>query len=189
MRSLSVRNLLRAAYLRYFSKPAAERALYRALSARPIRSIVELGVGLPQRALRLFELAQSQQPGGSIRYTGIDLFELRPAGEATVTLKQAFAALRLPNVAVQLVPGEPDAALRRVANSLSGTDLLLIAANQSRESLAKAWTWMPRMLTAQSLIFVEEPAKQLGLTQWRQLPLSEIQQLAHDASKAVRRAA
>ena len=79
-----------------------------------------------------------------------------------MSLKQAFAALRQPEVKVQLVPGDPNMALRRVANSLTGTDLLLIAADQDRDSLAAAWTWVPRMLTATSLVFHGGASGQAG---------------------------
>ena len=89
---------------------------------------------------------------------------------------------------VQLVPGEADFALRRVANALAGTDLLLISAGLDCESLARAWTWLPRMLTAQSLVLLEEPAK-AGASGWRKLTISDVQQRAGAASRSLRRAA
>ena len=42
----SVASLFRSFYLLYFSQPATDRALFRAVRARPIRSIVELGISL-----------------------------------------------------------------------------------------------------------------------------------------------
>jgi len=185
--TLSVGSLLRSVYLRYFSQPAGERALYRAIGARPIRSIVELGVN-PLRARRILEVASWRSAGSPLRYTGIDLFDSRPADQSTLTLKQAHAALHIPNVRSQLVPGDPYAALRRVANSLPSTDLLLIAADQDRESLARAWTWVPRMLTATSLLLIEETATKPAQTCWRVLPIAEVQRLAGTANPA-RRAA
>ena len=97
--------------------------------------------------------------------------------------------LQSPDVRVQLVPGEPDVALRRVANSLTQTQLLLIAAHQSPESLARAWTWMPRMLTPQSLIFHEQPGPKVGQTHWQPLKPAEIERLAAETAKNTRRAA
>jgi hypothetical protein len=117
-----------------------------------------------------------------------DLFEARPADQTGMSLKEAFAAFRTPEIKVQLVPGDPQGALRRVANSLTGTDLLLIAANQDRQSLAEAWTWVPRMLTARSLIFAEPVAKP-GTGVWRKIELEEVQKLAAAAGRALRRAA
>ena len=124
-----------------------------------------------------------------MRYTGIDLFEARATKQARMTLKQAFAELRLPDVKVQLVPGDPNMALRRVANSLTGTDLLLIADGHDSDSLEAAWNWMPRMLTDTSLIFIEEPAAKPGAMIWRQMTLAEVQRLAASAGRSMRRAA
>lgn len=186
---MSASSLLRSSYLLYFSQPAAERTLYRALRTRPIRSIVELGIALGSRTKRLLEVASWRRENLPIRYTGIDLFDARPAGQPALPLKQAFAALRMPEVRAQLVPGEPDEALRRVANALAGTELLLIAADQNREALSRAWNWMPRMLTASSLIFLEEMGPKAGQTTWRQLQPGDVQRLATEASKLQRRAA
>jgi hypothetical protein len=187
--TLSVGSLLRSVYLLYFSQPAAERALYRAARARPVRSIVELGIGLMGRTQRLLEVASWRAAGAELRYTGIDLFESRPSGQPPLPLKQAFASLQRSRVKVQLVPGEPDVALKRVANSLTHTDLLLIAANQDCDSLARAWTWMPRMLTPVSIVFLEETGSAPGPSSWKPLKLAEIQRLAAKAGKLVRRAA
>lgn len=186
--TLSVGSLLRSSYLLYFSQPAADRALFKALQAQPIRSIVELGLALDGRTPRLLEVAAWRGECLPLRYTGIDLFEARGGGSATVTLKQAHAALRLPNVRVQLVPGDPQMALARVANALGGTDLVVIAADQDRESLARAWNWLPRMLTPQSLVFLEETGGKSGAA-WRRVPLAEVQQLAAAAGRLLRRAA
>jgi hypothetical protein len=186
---LSLGSLLRSLWLLYFSQPAAERALYQAIRKRPIRSIVELGIGLPLRTPRLLQIACGNSPGEPIRYCGIDLFEARTSGQPPLTLKQAFAALQSPTVRIQLVPGDPHSALKRAANSLTGTDLLLIAADQDPGSLARAWTWMPRMLTTHSLIFVEQPSAPPAVAHWRQLPLDDVQKLAAESSKTIRRAA
>jgi hypothetical protein len=180
--------LLRSFYLLYFSQPASDRALFRAIRGRPVRTIVELGISLDRRTPRILEIAHWRLANEPLRYTGIDLFEARPAEQPRLTIKQANAALRRGDVQVQLVPGDPATALRRVANSLVGTDLVIIAANQDRDSLAAAWTWLPRMLTSDSLVFLEEPAAKAGETQWRRLTLADVQSLAAPARR-VRRAA
>lgn len=186
---MSVGSLLRSSYLLYFSQPAADRAVYRAVTARKVRAIVEIGIGVGGRTQRLLEVAAWRRECLPLRYTGIDLFEARPSHAPGVSLKQAFAQLRLPNVKVQLVPGDPYAALRRVANALTGTDLLLIAGDQDPDSLARAWTWLPRMLTPDSLVFHEQPAAKAGQSYWRPMTVEEIQQRASDAGRALRRAA
>jgi hypothetical protein len=185
---LSVGSLLRSSYLLYFSQPAGDRALYKALQNRPVRSIVELGISLGERTPRVLEVAAWRTDCLPLRYTGIDLFEGRSSAAPRLTLKQAHGALRSPNVRVQLVPGEPDGALARVANSLAGTDLLLIAACQDRESLARAWHWVPRMLLPQSLVFVEQSTAKAG-SEWRIVPLAEVQKLAMQAGRLLRQAA
>jgi len=180
--------LLRSVYLRYFSKPAAERSIYRAISRQSIRSIVEIGLDL-KRARRLLEFAASRTSRSPLRYTGIDLFDSRSSDEPRLTLKQAFAALRMADVRVQFVPGDPHTALHRVANSLAGTDLLLIGANHDPESLTRAWAWVPRMLTATSLVLIEEAATNPAQASWRIVPLAEIERLAAHTTKSARRAA
>jgi hypothetical protein len=173
--------------LLYFSQPAADRALYQALAARPIRSIVELGISLAHRTPRLLEVAAWKRTP-PLRYTGIDLFEGRDAKSPGPSLKQTHVALRLPSVRVQFVPGDPHTDLARVANALGATDLVVIAADQDRESLARAWSWLPRMLTSKSLVFLEQPGGKAGAI-WRRIPLAEVQQLAAQASRRSRRAA
>jgi len=185
---VSVGSLLRSFYLLYFSQPSSDRALYRAVRACPIRSIVELGISLDRRTPRLLEIAAWRSANLPLRYTGIDLFEARPANQPSLPLKQAFAKLQSPSIRVQLVPGDPATALRRTANSLVGTDLLIISADQDRDSLTAAWTWMPRMLTLSSLVFLEQPAEKPGQTSWHRLSLADIQRLAAEA-KPARRAA
>jgi hypothetical protein len=186
---LSVGSLLRSSYLLYFSQPAADRSLYQALRGRPVRSIVELGIDLSSRTPRLLEVASWKRGNQPLRYTGIDLFEARPSGQPGLLLKQAFTQLRRPGINTQLVPGDPASALQRVANSLTSTDLLVIAADQNRESLSRAWTWMPRMLNDKSLVFWEEPVQERGQTRWRPLKLADIQRLATEAARSGRRAA
>jgi hypothetical protein len=186
---LSAARLIRSLYLLYFSQPAPERALYRAVRGRPIRSIVELGIGPVQRTHRILEVAAWRAGGLPLRYTGIDQFEARPSGRPRLPLKHAFSSLKQPNVQMQLVPGDPPAALKRVANSLTGTDLLLISADHDAQALARAWTWVPRMLTANSLVFLEETGGPPGQTSWRKMTLAEVQQLASDSGRSVRRAA
>jgi hypothetical protein len=187
--TLSVGSLLRSTYLLYFSQPAAERPLYRSARGKAIRSIVELGIDLGCRTPRLLEVASWRTQNLPLRYTGIDLFEARPGGQPGLSLKQAFAALKQANVNVQLVPGDPAGALRRVANSLAHTDLLVIAADQDPQSLAAAWIWMPRMLAATSLVFLQEPDVKPGQPHWRLLTIADIRRLADKAGKSLRRAA
>ena len=85
---------LKHAYLAYLSQPATDRVIYRLIDKRPIRSILELGVGDGVRAERMIAVASRQQMDTELRYTGIDLFEDRPAGTPRIALKQAYQQLR-----------------------------------------------------------------------------------------------
>jgi hypothetical protein len=189
MRRVSVGSLIRSSYLLYFSKPAADRVLFSAMKGRPIRSIVELGVGLGGRTERILEVAAWRGQSPTLRYAGIDQFESRPADQPRLTLKQAHHDLRATGATVRLIPGDPYSALARMANSLVGTDLLLIAAGQDADSLAVAWRYVPRMIHPQTLIFQQTAAQGPGKESWRPLQPADIDKLAAAAGKSARRAA
>jgi hypothetical protein len=179
--------MLRYYYLAWFSQPAADRPLYKLLSQRPVRSIVELGIGEGVRTKRLFELAVQPQ-GEPLRYTGIDLFEARPRDQAGLTLKRAYSELRTPHVTMQLVPGDPLSALARSANVLRDTDLLIISLDQTGPSLDAAWRFVPRMLHADSLVYLEQPGRK-GETRFELLTANEVARRAANAQRAMRHAA
>ena len=181
-------SIFRRAYLLYFSQPASDRPLFRTIRKRTVRSVVELGIGSLARSQRVLEVAGWQAGSEPIRYCGIDLFDARENDRPQLALKNAFAELQSPSAKLQLVPGSPGAALKRVANSLTNTDLLLIDATHDADSLAAAWNWIPRMLTPQSLVFWQQAFDKKGQLQWRQMSVAEIQQLAA-TGKTGRRAA
>ena len=196
---MSVGSLIRGTWLLYFSQPAPDRFLYKAVQGKSIRSVVEIGIGSGLRTQRMFEVLSWQAAnlvGRSsapsylpLKYTGIDLFEARPKNQPGLALKQAFHNLRGPGVQLKLVPGDPYDALVRAANGLAGTDLLIISADQDRASLERAWTYMPRMLHTGSLIFQEDADSKTGKTSYRRLTLLDVQRNAAIASRAMRRAA
>ena len=179
--------IVKYSFLVYFSQPKSDRPIYRELHERPVRTIVELGLGDGVRAQRMIEMAASLQPDAEIRYTGVDLFEARPADKPGMTLKQAYKMLRLLDVKVQLIPGDPLAALTRAANGLTGTDLLVIGADQDPASMASAWAFVPRMLHEGSLVFLERTAK--GQTRFDLLTRAEIDGLANIPKRRLRAAA
>lgn len=185
---MSAGALIRSTWLLYFSQPANDRALFKAVKGRAIRSVIEFGVGDGLRTTRLFEVLSWKQGNLPLRYTGIDLFEARPAGQSGLTLKQAFATIRAPEVKVQLVPGSPCDALSRCANTLTETDLIIISADQQAVDLEKAWRFVPRTLHDGSLILREQPAGG-GKTVLQVLSVAEVQRLARESTKLTRRAA
>ena len=133
-------------WLAHFSKPKGERFLFRLIKGNSVRSIVELGVGNGERALRLVDFARQFVPNGELRYTGIDLFEGRSEPESGISLKEAHGMLKQVDAKIKLVPGDPFSALARSANGLAGTDLFLISNDLDQESLARAWAFIPRTL-------------------------------------------
>lgn len=186
---MSVGSLIRSSYLLYLSQPAADRVLFKGMKGRPIRSIVEIGVGLGGRTERLFEVAAWRPDCLPLKYCGIDLFDSRPANQPRLTLKRAHHDLRATGAKIRLVPGDPADALHRCANALTGTDLLIVSAHQDAASLARAWRYIPRMLHPQSLVFVQDASGGTGKEFWRQVRHDEIERLAAEARKAVRLAA
>lgn len=185
--TLSAAGLLRYAYYAYLARPASERVLHRAVRRLRPRRIVELGVGGGQRARRLIETCQRYAPAEAIRYTGVDLFEMREAGAARIGIKQAYHDLRALGAKVQLAPGDPFSALSRIANALVDTDLLVVAAGNDPESLARAWFYVPRMLHGRSRVYVEEPKD--DATIFRLMTHSEIESLAGVHDRRTQRAA
>ena len=85
---------LKYLYLAHLSKPVGDRALYRAIGRRKPRKILELGLGFPDRTLRMIELASRQSAGEAIRYVAIDLFEARTADKQVLALKEAHRVLK-----------------------------------------------------------------------------------------------
>ncbi|MGI8982859.1 MAG: hypothetical protein ACR2FY_26870 [Pirellulaceae bacterium] len=186
---MSVGSLIQGTWLLYFSHPAPDRFLYKAVKGKSIRSVVEIGIGNGLRTQRMFEVLSWQAAKEPLKYTGIDLFEARPQHQPGLSLKSAFHDLRRPDVQMKLVPGDPYDALVRAANGLAGTDLLIISTDQDRASLERAWTYMPRMLHTGSLIYQEDADTKTGKTSYRRLTLLDVQRNAAVARRAMRRAA
>jgi hypothetical protein len=182
-------NLIRSTWLLYFSQPSPDRFLYKAIKGKSIRSVVEMGIGGGLRTQRMLEVLSWQTSKEPLKYTGIDLFEARGGSRPGLFLKAAFHDLRRPGVQIRLVPGDPYDALVRAANGLAGTDLLIISADQDRESLQRAWMYMPRMLHAGSLIYQEDGDAKTSKFSYRRLTLLDVQRNAAVASRAMRRAA
>jgi hypothetical protein len=185
---LSINNGMRFAYLSYFSQPPSDRPIYRAIRSHRVCRIVEFGIGLGQRAVRMIEAAGLFTPRQGILYTGIDLFEARSSYEGPgLTLKMAHRKLKSTGARIQLLPGDPFTVLSRSANGLSGTDLIIISDRQNRDSLARGWFFLPRMLHGSSNVFIEEPFSQGGKRVLRQLSSREIDERA--AAAIMQRAA
>lgn len=180
---------LQYGYLAYFSRPAADRLLYRAVRRQGVRRIVEIGMGDGRRAVRMIRVAQGFSPGAEISYAGIDQFEARPADQPRISLKAAYTQLRRLTSAVKLAPGDPYTALARTANALGQADLVVIAADQDEEQLAQAWIFVPRLLHAETLIYREEVRRPGGRSRFVRLDCATVHHWADLAQRRLRSAA
>ncbi len=185
---MSILSQLRLSYFCYFSKPAADRPVYRAIRRQHTRKIVELGIGDGRRALRMIQAARLTSLRQDILYVGIDPFEGRcGAGcQPALTLKAAHQLLRSTGARVSFCPGNPPESLVRAANSLGKVDLLIVPAEIDLPSLAWIWFFVPRMLHQRSLVFVQRVLDDGRMT-LHIMPRPEIDALA--AAGAGRRAA
>lgn len=172
-------NACRLIYLAYFSKPAGDRLIYRAIRRGKVKSVLELGLGCGLRTGRMFETVRRSQGSTGLCYTGIDLFELSPAADrARLSLKAAHCKLKPSGARVRLVPGDPFTALARAANEIGACDLIVIAADQAGESLNRAWFYIPRLLHPTTQVFVERPGDG-SMPNFESLSHDEVRRLAH----------
>ncbi len=179
-------SFLRFAILSRLSRPAHERAIYRMIRQLRASTIVEIGVQKGLGSQRIIEAALRSSTADEIRYTGIDLFEARPTHSPGIKLKDAHRLLKQTGVQVQLIPGDPFSALARSANTLSGTDLIVIRGDQESESLQRSWFYVPRMLHDRSVVLRESNSAEAA--HFTLLSRDAIEQWA-SASNASRRAA
>jgi hypothetical protein len=176
--TLPIFSQLRSLYLRYFSKPASDRPIYRAIRRHRMQKIVELGVGDGRRAMRMIEIARRASPQLDVHYVGMDLFEGRTESSGLgMSLKAAHQLLRGTGVRVQLVPGNPSDGLVRLANSLGKVDLLILPAELDSPEFARLWFFVPRMLHDDSVVFIDGPSDD-GRRSLVTKPRHEIDRLA-----------
>jgi hypothetical protein len=134
-----------------FSQPKTDKLLFQTIRELKPRNIVEVGIGDGKRTSQILNAASEH---GDVRYCVLDMFETSPPGTPHLTLKEAHRQLSSPRAKVRLLPGDTTSTLRRSANELIGTDLLVIAATQST-SLDAIWSYAPRMLLDTSRVLIE----------------------------------
>ena len=174
---------LRLFYLLHLSKPASDRLVYREIRRLKPRKVVELGLGLGQRAVHIIELLKEFHAVRDIHYTGVDLFEARTAAEGPgISLREAHCLLKATGARIQLVPGVVGEALSRIANGVSQVDVLAIAGHITPEQLEQAWFYLPRMIHARTQVF-QETLSVGGNTAMRLLEAHEVEQLTAQAER------
>ncbi len=183
--SLSAARLIKYLQFAYLSKSPLEKTIFRTIRSISAGHIVEIGVGRGELAHRMIEQAICYTNRPRVTYTGIDLFELRADGSEALELRAAYQMLSPLDARVRLIPGEPDTALARRANTLLDTDLLVVHAGLDAERMRRAWYYVPRMLQPHSRVIVESAAAD---QRPQVLDLAAVHELAQ-AARSQRRAA
>jgi hypothetical protein len=157
---MSFKDRVWAFHLSHLSKPAEDRPIYQELLKGRVKRILELGVGLGNRSVRMIETAAHASHAREVCYTGVDLFESRISAPGSgLSLKIAYQKLVTTGAHIRLVPGDAFSAIARIANSLQGVDLAVISGDQPPEILRQVWFYFPRMLHAQSQVFLQKPCQ------------------------------
>jgi hypothetical protein len=183
---LSIINRLKFFHFLHFSATDTDRPVYQAIRRDQVRSILELGVGDGQRALRMIQVAAMDVPVAEVCFTGIDPFEAQQApGEPSLPLKAAFRMLRETGARVRLLPGDLLDTLIQNANRLGQVDLLILSRHLPPEQLTQAWFFVPRLLHGRSLVYLE---KQSGKGEVSLQPVMH-QEIKTMAAAAMRRRA
>jgi len=163
--------LVRRIWLSRFSRPAAERPLYRhVLGSRP-RRLLELGLGMLGRTERLLRAG-----GVDLHYVGLDRFESRsPSDPPGVSLKQAHRRLR-GLARVQLVPGNVDSSLARLCNHLGVFDVVVVSADTDERHLERCWFFLQRLTGPATTLFLE--SRTAAASTWTTMTKPRIDELA-----------
>ncbi len=187
--SLSAASQLKYLHLAYFAKPVADRTVYRSIRNSRAGNLVVIGVGSGELVRKMIQLASDFTSRPQVRFTGIDLFEMRKTSKGSLSLKQAHRFLAPLKARIQLVPGDPCAALARIANSSPDNDLVVIRGDQDQESLERAWFYLPRMLHETSVVLVERVDAHGQPVRYDELDLNAVRAKAGASSASMRRAA
>lgn len=170
---------LKRLYLRHFAKPAHDQTLHRFVHQHGVVRIAQCGLGNLERTLRLIEVAGADNGGQGIELVGFDKFESRAATDgAGLSLKAAHKLLSSKGIKHRLLPGDPAGSIVAMANSISEVDLLLVSVEHNTSELDRAWFYVPRMLAAGGVIFLEERQAKADEFVWRQLTAAELNQRA-----------
>lgn len=105
----------------------------------------------------MIDAAARFTPRSEIQYIGMDRFEERGETDGPgLTLITAHRVLTRSGARIKLIPGDPLRSLARAANDLGQVDLLIISPQPEAERLSRVWYFVPRLLHAQTRIFVEQ---------------------------------
>ncbi|MFO7905200.1 MAG: hypothetical protein ACQESR_01580 [Planctomycetota bacterium] len=178
---MSAASLFKQLYFTHFAKPIADRTVFRTIRTTQAGHLVAIGLGDGQLARNMIQLAQHYTSRSRVRFTGIDLFELRTGNSSGLSLKRAHQMLHSLSVHTRLIPGDPFEALARHANSLLNSDLLVIQADQLGPAMDRAWFYVPRMLHERSVVLVKRPGQNGQPDRYESLDGQAVRRLAHSS--------
>ena len=113
-----------------------------------------------------------------VRYTGVDAFEANPSSQ--ISLKACHQKLSVLDAKLQLVPGDLVSSVTRIANSHVRTDMLIISSDYNSPELQQIWYFVPRMLHAASVIFLQDSSDSEGY--FEQLGRLEIERMIKNST-------
>ena len=172
MKPLSSLSYLR---LTMFAKPVCDRLIYKLIRRNKFRSILEIGMEDGTRSENMIRIAKKYGVSPNVRYTGIDQFEGRVKGQNKLQLIEMHRKLHGLDAKTQLVPGDVQSAISRIANAHVRTDLIVISGGQFENAkLDLSWFYFPRMLHSSSLVLIQNAPGQ----EFQQLKRLEIEKLA-----------
>lgn len=150
-------NWLQRFFLTKLSSPASDRPLWKHLLSSPVSSILQLGMGNGQQAVKVLQLAALHPHDGPIRFAGVDLFESANQPSQHLKLKEAHRLCAEAGVKAHLIPGDFRMALPRVAVTILPSDLVII--NQAYEVGCEGYevlnAWLPRLIHPSSRVFAK----------------------------------
>ncbi len=160
-----------------FGKPEADRMLYRFANRELPVNILEFGLETGRRAEQLIQVVQRRcGEAAPVRYTGVDLFEGRPAGDAKYPLIEAHRRLSRTGAKIRLLPGDFATSLPRIANQIQQVDLLIVSVRESMADLAGCWFYVPRLLSEKGVVMLKCAGE--GDTSFLKIGRAEVDRLA-----------
>jgi len=152
---LSAARLIKFLQFSYSSKSVLEKTIFRIIRKSGAGHIVEFGVGSGRLGQSMIQQAATYTRRPEIRYTGIDLFELRDGTAEGMSLREAHRIFRGSGARVRLIPGDAATALQKHANTLLDSDLVVVHAEHLEYLAAGGWFYLPRMLHNDSSVVLD----------------------------------
>lgn len=142
-------------HLTMIAKPTCDRAIYKLIRKHQYRSFVEIGLQDGTRCQNMIRVARKFGVSTNVRYTGVDQFDARDEHESKLSLIEMHRKLKSLDAKTQLVPGDIQPAIARIANSHVRTDLIVISSGFDAEALDASWMFFPRMLHSGSTVLIQ----------------------------------